>query len=173
MARYTERAENMARMLDVAVQTSMLPQSQHDAEAAWRAMLGISELQEAFDARHGELNEANVLAFMVTDPANPSSIVSCLTAARENARAVRGVLTTELWETQNATWLELGERAVMDGDPGAFFEWVKHRCHLARGVAPGHHAGRRGDGLHPPRHLPRARRQHRAHPRREIPCRQR
>jgi uncharacterized alpha-E superfamily protein len=137
MARYTERAENMARMLDVAVQTSMLPQSQHDAEAAWRAMLGISELQEAFDARHDELNESNVLAFMVVDPANPSSIVSCLTAARENARAVRGVLTTELWETQNATWLELDQRAVLDGDPGAFFEWVKHRCHLARGVALG------------------------------------
>jgi uncharacterized alpha-E superfamily protein len=137
MARYTERAENMARMLDVAVQTSMLPQSQHDAEAAWRAMLGISELQEAFDARHDELNESNVLAFMVTDPANPSSIVSCLSSARENARAVRGVLTTELWETQNATWLELGERAVLDGDPGAFFDWVKHRCHLARGVALG------------------------------------
>jgi uncharacterized alpha-E superfamily protein len=137
MARYTERAENMARMLDVAVQTSMLPQSQLDTEQAWRAMLGISELQEAFDATHGELNESNVLAFMVTDPANPSSIVSCLSSARENARAVRGVLTTELWETQNATWLELGERVVLDGDPGAFFEWVKHRCHLARGVALG------------------------------------
>lgn len=137
MARYTERAENMARMLDVAVQTAMLPQSQHDAEAALRAMLGISELQDAFDARHGELNEANVLAFMVTDAANPSSIVSCLNSARENARAVRGVLTTELWETQNATWLELGERAADGVDPGAFFEWVKHRCNLARGVALG------------------------------------
>ncbi len=137
MARYTERAENMARMLDVAVQTAMLPQSQHDAEAALRAMLGISELQDAFDAKHGELNEANVLAFMVTDSANPSSIVSCLNSARENARAVRGVLTTELWETQNATWLELGERAAEGVDPGAFFEWVKHRCNLARGVALG------------------------------------
>jgi uncharacterized alpha-E superfamily protein len=137
MARYTERAENIARMLDVAVQTSMLPQSRHDAEQAWRAMLGISELQEAFDARHDVLDEANVLAFMVNDPANPSSIVSCLASARENARAVRGVLTTELWETQNGTWLELPERVAQDGDPGAFFDWVKHRCHLARGVALG------------------------------------
>jgi uncharacterized alpha-E superfamily protein len=100
-------------------------------------MLGISELQEAFDARHDVLDEANVLAFMVNDPANPSSIVSCLASARENARAVRGVLTTELWETQNGTWLELPERVAQDGDPGAFFDWVKHRCHLARGVALG------------------------------------
>jgi len=137
MARYTERAENTARMLDVALQTAMLPQSQFDAEQAWRAMLGISELQEAFDAQYETLDARNVLAFMVSDTANPSSIVSCLSAARENARAVRGVLTTELWETQNATWLELRERTAHDGDPGAFFEWVKHRCHLARGVTLG------------------------------------
>lgn len=137
MARYTERAENTARMLDVALQTAMLPQSQFDAEQAWRAMLGISELQDAFDARYETLDAKNVLAFMAGDTANPSSIVSCLTAARENARAVRGVLTTEVWETQNATWLELRERAADDGDPGEFFEWVKHRCHLARGVTLG------------------------------------
>jgi uncharacterized alpha-E superfamily protein len=137
MARYTERAENIARMLDVAVQTSMLPQSQREGEQAWRAMLGISELQEAFDARHAVLDEQNVLAFMVSDPANPSSIVSCLTAARENARAVRGVLTTELWETQNATWLDLPQRVAQASDPSAFFEWVKYRCHLARGVTLG------------------------------------
>jgi len=137
MARYTERAENTARMLDVALQTAMLPQSQFDAEQTWRAMLGISELQEAFDAKYDVLDGKNVLAFMLGDAANPSSIVSCLTAARENARAVRGVLTTEVWETQNATWLELRERAVHDGDPGEFFEWVKHRCHLSRGVTLG------------------------------------
>ena len=138
MARYTERAENTARMLDVAVQTSMLPQSAHDTEQTWRALLGISELQDAFDARHATLDPASVLAFMALDADNPSSIVSCLRAARENARAVRGVLTTEVWETQNATWLELPDRAaLLDNDPGAFFDWVKHRCHLARGVTIG------------------------------------
>lgn len=137
MARYTERAENTARMLDVAVQASMLPQSPADAELDWRAMLGISELQDAFDARHAVLNAQNVLAFMVSDPNNPSSIVSCLTAARENARAVRGVLTTEVWETQNATWIALHERVARESDPSEFFEWVKHRSHLSRGVTVG------------------------------------
>jgi uncharacterized alpha-E superfamily protein len=137
MARYTERAENIARMLDVALQTSMLPQSKLETEQAWRAMLGISELQGAFDARHRELDADTVLDFMVRDPSNPSSIVSCLAAARENARAVRGVLTTEVWETQNATWIELRERAADGNDPSAFFEWVKHRCHLSRGVTVG------------------------------------
>lgn len=137
MARYTERAENTARMLDVAVQTSMLPQSAADAELGWRAMLGISELQQAFDAKHEVLDARNVLAFMASDPDNSSSIVSCLTAARENARAVRGVLTTEVWETLNATWIELQDRVARDSDPGEFFEWVKHRSHLSRGVTLG------------------------------------
>ena len=137
MARYTERAENTARMLDVALQTSMLPQSAIETEQAWRAMLGISELQGAFDAKYVSLDVRNVLDFMVRDPSNPSSIVACLTAARENARAVRGVLTTEVWETQNATWLELRERAAASVDPSEFFEWVKHRCHLSRGVTLG------------------------------------
>jgi uncharacterized alpha-E superfamily protein len=81
-----------------------------------------------------------VLDFMVRDEGNPSSIVSCLRAARENARAVRGALTTELWETQNQTWLELTgmlKSKDFERDPSQFFEWVKHRSHLSRGVAIG------------------------------------
>jgi uncharacterized alpha-E superfamily protein len=140
MARYTERAENTARMLDVAVQTSMLPQSPADAELDWRAMLGISELQSAFDAKHDVVDQKSVLAFMVNDPGNPSSIASCLTGARENARAVRGTLTTEVWETHNATWLNMQKRldsGVLGHDPSDFFEWVKYRSHLSRGVTVG------------------------------------
>ena len=140
MARYTERAENTARMLDVAVQTAMLPQSPEDADLDWRAMLGISELEAAFDAKHDKLDATSLLAFMVSDPTNPSSIASCLTGARENARAVRGALTTEVWETQNATWLDMQRRLdsdVLTSDPSDFFEWVKYRSHLSRGVALG------------------------------------
>lgn len=140
MARYTERAENTARMLDVNLQTSLLPQSALAAERGWRAMLGISELTDQFDAKHILLTPRDVLDFMVRDPDNPSSIYACLHGARENARAVRGSLTTEVWETQNATWLEV-QRRIVDGswerDPGEFFEWVKFRSHLSRGVTIG------------------------------------
>jgi uncharacterized alpha-E superfamily protein len=140
MARYTERAENTARMLDVNVQTSMLPQSEHDAEQGWRAMLGISELQQAYDRKHGTLDARCVIDFMVRDPSNPSSIAACLTEARENARAVRGTLTTEVWEIQNQTWLDMQKRlnsGVLDHDPSQFFDWVKYRSHLSRGVTLG------------------------------------
>ena len=140
MARYTERAENTARMLDVNIQTQLLPQSVEAAEQSWRALLGISELLPAFDAKYGILSRQDVLDFMVCDPTNSSSIASCLTSARENARAVRGTLTTEVWETQNTTWLEMAtllKEGVLERDPSEFFEWVKHRSHLSRGVTIG------------------------------------
>ncbi|HET9024828.1 MAG TPA: alpha-E domain-containing protein [Burkholderiaceae bacterium] len=140
MARYVERAENTARMLDVNMSTALLPQSAQTSERAWRGMLSISELTEAFDARYPILTAKDVVDFMVRDPTNPSSIYSCLSAARENARAVRGSLTTEVWETHNDTWLGmqklLAERKP-ERDPQAFFEWVKFRSHLSRGVTIG------------------------------------
>lgn len=140
MARYTERAENTARMLDVSMQMSLLPQSAHVREQTWRAVLGISELQSQFDARYPVLTPREVLDFMVHDPTNSSSIYCCLQAARENARAVRGALTTEVWETHNIAWLELQrllKEGIIDRDPSEFFEWVKFRSHLSRGVTVG------------------------------------
>ena len=141
MSRYTERAENTARMLDVNYQTSLLPQSTAANQAGWQGMLSISELKQGYATKHGDrLNPLAVMDFMVKDEDNPSSIISCLRAARENARAVRGTLTTEVWETQNQTYLEvvrmLGQGAL-ERDPAAFFEWVKFRSHLSRGVTVG------------------------------------
>lgn len=141
MARYIERAENTARMLDVNVQTSLMPQSASEAELGWRNMLGISELVPAFEARHDAVYSArDVIDFMVRDPNNTSSIYACLREARENARAVRGTLTTEVWETHNDTWLEaqrLMKERFHETDPSPFFEWVKFRSHLSRGVTLG------------------------------------
>ena len=97
MSRYTERAENTARMLDVNYQTSLLPQSDAVALVGWQGLLSISELLPTYKEKHGDINVRDVMDFMVKDESNPSSIVSCLGAARENARAVRGTLTTEVW----------------------------------------------------------------------------
>ncbi len=140
MSRYTERAENTARMLDVNYQTSLLPQSEAVAAVGWQGLLSISELLPTYTALHGDVEARKVMDFMVKDEENPSSIMSCLSAARENARAVRGTLTTEVWETLNTTWLEV-KRMVKAGDferdPSQFFEWVKFRSHLSRGVTVG------------------------------------
>ncbi len=140
MSRYTERAENTARLLDVNYQTSLLPQSDAVALVGWQGLISISELTEAYTAKYGVVNARDVMDFMVKDDTNPASIVSCLNAARENARAVRGSLTTEVWETQNQTWLEVRRNlkaGVFERDPAAFFEWVKFHSHLSRGVTVG------------------------------------
>jgi uncharacterized alpha-E superfamily protein len=140
MSRYTERAENTARMLDVNYETSLLPQSASVALLGWQGLLSISELLSTFTEKHGEVTASAVMEFMVKDETNPSSIVSCLRAARENARAVRGSLTTEVWETLNQTWLEVNKKlkaGELEDDPGQFFEWVKYRSHLSRGVTVG------------------------------------
>ena len=140
MSRYTERAENTARMLDVNYQTALLPQSDAVAQVGWQGLLSISELLSTYTERYGAIEAREVMDFMVKDESNPSSILSCLGAARENARAVRGTLTTEVWETQNQTWLEV-KRMLKAGeferDPSQFFEWVKFRSHLSRGVTVG------------------------------------
>ncbi len=140
MARYMERAENTARMLDVNYQMSLLPQSDEAAERGWRGLLSISELTGDFNERHGAVTPKSVMAYMIGDAENGSSIRSCLMAARENARAVRGTLTTEVWETQNQTWLEFQRMVATDAferSPGEAFEWVKFRSHLSRGVTVG------------------------------------
>ncbi|ASC64933.1 alpha-E domain-containing protein [Achromobacter denitrificans] len=140
MCRYTERAENTARMLDVNLQMSLLPQDAQTREGSWLGVLRISELQGLYQQKYATISPHDVLEYMVRDPENPSSIFSCMRAARENARAVRGSLTTEVWETYNTTWLELLKHlhtGLLERNPGEFFEWVKFRSHLARGVTIG------------------------------------
>jgi len=139
MARYTERAENTARMIDVNHQTSLLPQPAQFLEQSWKKLLTISKLEESFLSQYDVINRENVLDFMIYETGNLSSIVSCLFAARENARIIRGRITSEVWETQNTTWLELQQilESRHQADPSRLLEWVKHRCHLFRGVLHG------------------------------------
>lgn len=148
LARYTERAENIARMLDVNYRMALTSartgeDKRRDAavvEQGWMATLSITGLEEHFRNTGKEATPENVLAFMVFDPSNASSIVSCVRAARENAHAVRGTITAEMWETTNSTWLKLRDypRERLAGEQiGELFEWVKFRSHLSRGVAAG------------------------------------
>jgi uncharacterized alpha-E superfamily protein len=110
------------------------------AKYGWQGVLSISELLPWYNKKYDQITPHDVMEFMVKDESNASSIVSCLKAARENARAVRGALTTEAWETQNTTWLEVNRMlraGDFERDPGQFFEWVKFRSHLSRGVTLG------------------------------------
>jgi uncharacterized alpha-E superfamily protein len=137
MARYAERAENLARLLDVTYQMSLVPHDSLPERHNWNAVLVLNSLETAFAVRYDEITASNVLRFMVRDESNESSIYSCVRAARENAHAVRGTLTAEMWETLNETWLHLRnlsfEELSMHGI-ASFFDWVKQRASLLRGA---------------------------------------
>ncbi len=140
MTRHTARADHLARLLDACYQRSLLPAPDDAAQPAangWLTILSTVGLADHYRLSHHDIEPREVIAFLAADAANPASIVSSLRFARENARAVRGCLSAELWESLNATWLDL-QRLVADDlhgrDPYAFFEWVRQRLHLARGV---------------------------------------
>ncbi len=140
MARYIERAENMARVLDVTYRMSLVSSAAHSEEDLWKPPVLIADDVAAFERDYGAYNAANVMRYMALDERNPSSIVSCLGAARENARSVRVAMSSEMWETVNALWLELCQRTrqnFTEADIGEFCEWVKSCSHLFRGVTFG------------------------------------
>jgi uncharacterized alpha-E superfamily protein len=134
MSRYLERAENMARILDVGASLALL--SGQDDERASIEPLVITETLDAFTGTSGPRTPEAVARFLAWDPEHPSSIVNCLHACRENARSVRGSITSEMWENINDTWLQLSAKRQGGAEPvdAAFFDWVKERSHLFRGI---------------------------------------
>lgn len=140
MARSMERAENTARMLDVTYRMSLLKQATVEPNQEWSAILSISGLHREFAELYPELTAENVVRFMALDERNPSSIFNSIRNARENARAERDTVTVEMWEALNATWLDM-KRTRETGIPADgvsnFFEWVKERSHLSRGITYG------------------------------------
>jgi uncharacterized alpha-E superfamily protein len=140
MARYTERAENLARMLDVNCRMTLLRQDEDAVQQRWRSTLAIVGQLDPFLAAYGGVTQAAAIEWLSFERGNPGCIAACLGSARENAHAVRGTLTSETWETLNATWLEFGRlrsKTAATQASGDFFEWVKFRSHLARGVIQG------------------------------------
>lgn len=140
MARYVERAENNARILDVAYRMSLLTKDPNLQDQEWFAPLNITGTLFPFSGRHSLVCAKEVLHFMALDPDNPASIYNCARQARENARAVRGTITSEMWEVLNSTWLEMqnmDEDRMYAKGVSAFFDWVKERSHLFRGVTFG------------------------------------
>ena len=144
MARHIERAENTARLLDVTYRTSLMPYQVHETGLAWADPWSVPlvtlGLATAYYQRHPGLTAENALRYMIFDPANTSSIYECLRTARESARAVRGAITSEMYEDLNSAWIEMRsydyERIQANG-VSDFLDWVKMRSHLFRGVTFG------------------------------------
>ncbi|MGH6735025.1 MAG: alpha-E domain-containing protein [Methyloceanibacter sp.] len=139
MARNMERAENTARMLDVSFRMSLLPSSR-DKQAQFEPILSIAPGDGRFDELYGMLSHENIIRYVALDPENAGSICSLIKNARENARAQRSAISSEAWERLNSTWLQvqnLDYEGLMRWGYRDFFDWVKERSHLFRGVVFG------------------------------------
>jgi uncharacterized alpha-E superfamily protein len=140
MSRYIERAESLARLVDAHYRMSLLPHSGGTLAQSLSSTMSALQMEEAYKERHEVIEPRAVFEFVSLDRDYSGSIFSCLRCARENARAVRGSLTSELWETLNSTWLDARSLAMRNSsrpDIGQFVEWVKERSHLTRGVTIG------------------------------------
>jgi uncharacterized alpha-E superfamily protein len=137
MSRYVERAENIARLLDVGQRMASLSVDTEAGAREWHSTIVASGCQASFYAANTAPTGAAVIHHLARDPSNPSSILSCLETARRNARSVRTALTRDMWEAINSTWM--GLRQFKDEDfagerVGGFLEWVKVRSLLFGGT---------------------------------------
>jgi uncharacterized alpha-E superfamily protein len=148
LARYMERADYLARLLQVAGHMNAV-RVDDDRNSEWESAIVAAGDGDAFFAKHDAADEAAVVDFIAFDTDNPSSIVNCIETARRNARAVRTALTADMWEAVNATWQELGSYRAMPLDEDKrteFLDWVKARVGLFHGVCS--NAMLRRDGFH-------------------------
>jgi len=134
IGRHIERADFVARLIEAALQFELLPfaEPQSDLISAIAAAGG----SDLFAERGGQPNREDVVQFLAFDPANPSSIRSCLEKARNDARAVRTALTRECFETLNEAWLGFRAHAqeAQTGDIQPFLDWVKATARLFEGA---------------------------------------
>lgn len=134
MSRYVERAENLARFVDVTHNMSLdLPP---ESEQQWEALVYASGDHEYFDKKYGEPTRENVIQFLTFDREYTGSILSCVHAARENARSVRESISSEMWEQLNQFNIMVRDAAKAGSmeSPNSFFEAVKNASNLFVGI---------------------------------------
>ncbi len=137
LARYVERAENMARLIEVGYRIVLLPRDGEGFHQEWRSTLQSAGCEPGYMAKHTSISPQNVINYLLFDPQNTSSIHSCLATARSNARAQRTSLTREMWESLNSSWIEFQNinPASMTSDRlPKLLDWIKERSAAYRGA---------------------------------------
>lgn len=133
MSRYVERAENVARFIDVNLTLSLDlgPDSPHQ----WDPLIYTTGDEEDFYERYGEATQSNVLEFLTFDERNPNSILSCLRSARENARTVREMISSTMWEELNKFYLlvQTASPSNVVAAPFDFFNQIRQAGYVLEG----------------------------------------
>ncbi len=134
MARYIERAENVARFIDVNLHLQLdLPL---EPDHQWQPLIDTSGDAAVFRERQGKARKPTVIKFLVWDTSNLNSISSCLRAARENARSVREIISSEMWEHVNGMYLKIqSQRALAESERLAeILRGIRLGCHMFQGI---------------------------------------
>jgi uncharacterized alpha-E superfamily protein len=134
MARYIERAENVARFVGVNLHLTLDLASSEDNQ--WQPIVDVTGDARVFRERFAQATQETVVEFLASDARNPNSIFSCILAARENARSVRETISSEMWEQVNALYLLVKDshgRLTPDALPG-YFHNVRMACDQFQGV---------------------------------------
>jgi uncharacterized alpha-E superfamily protein len=137
LSRYIERAENMARLVEVGYRIVLLPREGQGFHEEWRSALESAGCLAGYQAKYGKLETRDVINYMLFDGDNPSSVATCLAVARRNGRAQRTALTREMWESLNSAWLEFSAMkpaAVTANSLPELLDWVRSRSSLYRGA---------------------------------------
>lgn len=136
IARYMERADIAARLLEVGSRISLLPTA-HGYRSDWDSLLQASGTADGFAHKYGDPVQRNIESYLFFDRDNPSSVASCITAARENARIVRTALTSQVWDALNTAFQELRQ---LERTPRSELElsrltdWVMRHAAMVRGA---------------------------------------
>jgi uncharacterized alpha-E superfamily protein len=137
IARYIERAETMARLLEVGARIALLPSTGHGYRSEWDSLLQASGTADGFERKYGDPVQRNIESYLFFDRDNASSVASCLIQARENGRIVRTALTTQVWDAINTAFQELRE---LERTPrsqlelGRLTEWTMRHSAMVRGA---------------------------------------
>ena len=137
MARYMERAESMARLLEVGYRIALLPREGGRQDAEWLSTLRSAGCEKQYLAKYTACSTSDIVQFMLFDGDNPSSVYASLATARRNARAQRTAITREMWESLNGAWIEFSAiepTALSLNELPPLFDWIKERSALFRGA---------------------------------------
>ncbi len=135
MQRYRERAENVARLIDVNLYLSI--DAPGDDRHQWEPLVTTTGEKNLFEEIYGKASEKNVIEFLTFDERNPNSIINCLRQSRDNARSVRQIITLEMWNELNQLYLFVRKAADSRKKITSFFDFfqsIKRSCQLFTGI---------------------------------------
>ncbi len=138
MYRYLERAENTARLIEAGQRIALTRLEEHADE--WAPVLKSAGVHDAFAAQHADWTKETAINWLLRAKENPSSVLSCIAAARQNARMVRTALTSEVWEATNAAYMDatkLLARRVRERDMPHVLRTLRQATALTRGMTHG------------------------------------